>query len=83
MGGALSLSPDQVTPVLVTRGDVPLDEILATLPYGPPVIWDNSERPYDAGVFGRYAALSEVETPVVFVQDDDCLVRCHDVLLAA
>jgi hypothetical protein len=72
-----------VTPVLVTRGDVPLDQILATLPYAPAVIWDNSTRPYDAGVFGRYLALAEVTTPVAFVQDDDCIVRCHDELLAA
>ncbi len=74
---------DDITAVLVTRGDVDLEPIIETLPYGAIVIWDNSQRPVDYGVFGRYVALSEVRTPLVYFQDDDCLVSCHDALLAA
>lgn len=42
--------------------------------YAPAVVWDNSRRPYDAGIFGRYAALAEVRTPLAYFQDDDCVV---------
>ncbi len=78
------LSPDAVTAVLVTRGDVDLAPIIATFPFEyDVVIWDNSTRPYNAGVFGRYVALAEVARPVVYFQDDDCLVYCHEALLAA
>lgn len=74
---------DDVSAVLVTRGDVDLGPIIETLPYGELVIWDNSKRPYDAGVFGRYVAIGETTRPLVYFQDDDCLVSCHDALLAA
>ena len=72
-----------MTAIIVTRGDVALQPIIDTLPYSNIVIWDNSTRPYDAGVFGRYLAISEATRPVVFVQDDDCIVHCHAELLAA
>jgi hypothetical protein len=74
---------DDVSAVLVTRGDVDLDPIIETLPYGETVIWDNSQRPVDYGVFGRYVAIAETSRPLVYFQDDDCLVSCHDALMAA
>jgi len=74
---------DDVTAVLVTRGDVDMQPIIDSLPYGSVVVWDNSRRPVDYGVFGRYVALSEVQTPVVYFQDDDCLVSCHEALMEA
>ena len=74
---------DDVSAVLVTRGDVDLAPIIETLPYGEVVIWDNSTRPEDLGVYGRYVAISETTKPLIYFQDDDCLVSCHDELLAA
>jgi hypothetical protein len=79
-----SLAPESVCAILVTRGDVDMQPIIASLPREYEiVVWDNSTRPYDAGVFGRYLAIAETYKPVVYVQDDDCIVTCHDELLAA
>lgn len=66
----------EVTPCLVTRGDVELDRILDSFPkhWAEPIVWDNSTRPRDLGVYGRYAAIAESETAVVYVQDDDCVL---------
>ena len=63
-----------VTPVLVTRGDVPMDEILESVRVlGVPVVWDNSSE-VDLGIWGQYcAAMSRVETEYVYFQDDDVL----------
>ncbi len=62
------------TVVIPTRGDVDLAPVLASLPSEwPVVIWDNSQRDQDLRVFGRYAALAEVETEYVYTQDDDAV----------
>ena len=71
-----------VSACLVTRGNVDMAPIVATLPYDDIVIWDNSERE-DLGIYGRYAGIAEAKHDIIFVQDDDLLVRCHDKLLAA
>lgn len=63
----------QISAVLVTRGDVGLSPILASLPFDDVVIWDNSRRG-DIGVFGRYLAMAEAKHPVIYTQDDDCIV---------
>jgi len=64
-----------VTPVLVTRGDVPMTEIVASLVFDrPPVIWNNATTK-DLGAYGRYAALDRVDTSHVYFQDDDCVVE--------
>jgi hypothetical protein len=68
--------------VLVTRGDVDLDPILQTLPYGEIIVWDNSTRPVDYKAFGRYMGILEASRSVIYFQDDDCIVRCHDQLMA-
>jgi len=78
-----SLDPEKVCAVLVTRGDVELAPIIDTMPYGEVVVYDNSKRPYDWKVYGRYVAISETQKPVIYFQDDDCLVTCHEALLEA
>lgn len=63
------------TAVLVTRGDVNMEPILESLPKAMDVvIWDNSKRPYDAGVYGRYVAIAEASRQFIYFQDDDCLL---------
>jgi hypothetical protein len=37
------------------------------------VVWDNSVE-QDLGVYGRYQAIERCARPVIYVQDDDCLV---------
>ncbi len=75
------LNPEDVTACLVTRGDVDLDPILETFPdYADVIIW-GPDRP-ELHVYGRYAAMAEATTPVVYTQDDDCLFRHHEELLA-
>ncbi len=62
------------TVVIPTRGDVDLAPVLASLPpEWPVVVWDNSDRDRDLRVYGRYAALAEVETEYVYTQDDDAI----------
>lgn len=61
-----------IAAVLVTRGDVDMQPILDSLPYEEVVVWDNSKRPFDCRVFGRYLAILETTKPVIYVQDDDC-----------
>jgi hypothetical protein len=75
--------PQDVCAVLVTRGDVDLQPILETLPYGDLVVWDNSQRSKDWKVYGRYLGIAETSKPIIFFQDDDCIVRCHAALLDA
>ena len=74
---------DQVSAVLVTRGDVDMQPILDTLPYSDVVIWDNSKRPHDMKPFGRYLAMEEAKNEIVYFQDDDVLFASHDKLLEA
>jgi hypothetical protein len=64
-----------IAAVLVTRGNVDMTRIVESLPYDEIVIWDNSTRPYNLGVLGRWAAIAETTKPVIFVQDDDCIVQ--------
>lgn len=74
------LDPSQVSVCLVTIGDVDLAPILATVPAGcETVIWDNSRRT-DYRVFGRYMATLEATRPVIYTQDDDCVIPIADVL---
>ncbi len=75
----MTLTPGDVTACLVTRGDVDLDPILNTLPYDDVIVW-GPDRP-ELHVWGRYAAMMEAGTEVVYTQDDDCLFRHHTQLL--
>ncbi len=80
MAGVIAES--DIAAVLVTRGDVDLAPILDNLPYPEVVVWDNSQRPFNAKVFGRYLAIWECDRDVIYIQDDDCVVHCHDELRA-
>jgi glycosyltransferase involved in cell wall biosynthesis len=77
------LSPDQVSAVIVTRGDVDLEPVLETLPFSDVVIWDNSKRGEDVKIYGRYLAAKEAKNDVIFSVDDDVLFTAYDKLLSA
>ena len=77
------MTAEEVTAIIVTRGDVDLEPILETLPYPRVIVWDNSKREWDAKCYGRYLAAEEAETEYVYWQDDDLIFRNHDALLAA
>lgn len=64
-----------VTAIIVTRGNVPMDEILDSLifPTDAVRVWDNAVNP-DLGAFGRYVLAAGADTPYVYFQDDDLLV---------
>lgn len=74
---------DDVSAILVTRGDVDMKPIIDSLPYGEIIVWDNSQRPVDYKVFGRYVAIGEATRQIIYFQDDDCIVSCHEELMAA
>jgi hypothetical protein len=65
-----------VTACLVTRGNVAMTEILASIPKPwDVVLWDNSMEVANLLVYGRYAAIEHACTDVVYVQDDDCILE--------
>lgn len=69
------------TAVIVTRGDVDLAPVLDSLPAEwPVVVWDNSKREEDLKVYGHFAALIEVQTEYVYMQDDDAICPAQAVL---
>jgi SAM-dependent methyltransferase len=69
-----ALRLEDVSAVLVTRGNVDMAPIIASLPFDDIVIWDNSSRGEDLSVYGRYAAIAEAKNDVIYVQDDDCII---------
>ena len=73
----------KVSACLVTRGDQPemVERIIETLPYEEIIVWDNSKRE-DLKIYGRFAAMREASNEVCYTQDDDCLFRHHDELMA-
>jgi hypothetical protein len=70
----------RVSAVIVTRGDRDLSPILCHLPFEDVVVWDNSKRPHDLKVFGRFAAVREARNDIIYTQDDDCVVRALDLV---
>ncbi len=85
MGG---IAPEKVAPIVVTRGDVPLGEIIDSLSgvgFADGYFWNNGGDDEDLSVYGRYAAIAEIDAPVVLVQDDDVALdrEAIDGLLAA
>ncbi len=77
-----SLRPDRVSAVIVTRGDVDLAPIIATLPYDELIVWDNSTKDEDARCFGRFLAINEATHDTIYFQDDDIIFTEHDRLCA-
>jgi len=68
------IAPSDVSACLVTRGDVDLDEIVESLaPFAEVIVWDNGVQE-DFAVYGRYKAIERASSPVVYVQDDDCII---------
>lgn len=51
-----------------------MERILGSLIFGHAVIWDNSQRALDAKCAGRYYAIEEAPTDVIWFQDDDVIV---------
>jgi hypothetical protein len=75
------MSPDDVCAVIVTRGNVDLGPILATLPYSEIRVWNDRWRG-SQGCYGRYLAAWDTRKPFVYYQDDDLIFTAHDELLA-
>jgi hypothetical protein len=75
---------ESVSAVLVTDGrarlDPVLDSIQAFLPAAEVVVWNNAKRTVDYKVYGRYAATFEATRPIIYTQDDDCLVDVAAIL---
>lgn len=73
-----TMTPDDVTAVLVTRGDqeLAIQQIIASLIFDNVVVWNNAApRVPDLGAYGRYMLCRQgVTTPWVWLQDDDCVV---------
>ena len=65
------LSPSDVTAVIVTRGDVPLDPVIDSLIFPNVVIWNNSVEERDQMTYGRLLGALRAETEVIYSQDDD------------
>lgn len=71
------IDPQQVTPVLVTKGDGDISEVRESLEaaFGTrPLVWDNARHETDRKVYGRFLAAASAPTEYVYVQDDDCLI---------
>ncbi len=77
------ISPDNVSAVLVTRGDQDLTEIYDEIEAAgitDILTWDNSKRGQDLSCYGRYAAIPEAEGEWIYFQDDDLVVPVADLL---
>ncbi len=74
-----------VSACLVTKGDLDLTAILREIDAAgitDVVIWDNALE-HDEGVYGRYRAIQQAQHPIVYVQDDDCIVPAATILILA
>lgn len=71
-----------ITACLVTRGDVQMDTIRASLPFRDILIWDNSAAEQDVSCYGRFKAAMTAATPLILTQDDDCLMPVFGLLEA-
>lgn len=67
------IEPEQVAVIVVTRGDVQLRDVLAPFEgydFGSVWVWNNLTDD-DLAVYGRYAAIDNVDEQVILVVDDD------------
>lgn len=78
-----TLTAADVSAIIVTRGNIEMADIVATLPYDEVIIYDNSQKERDLKCYGRFAAIAEAKHDVIYFQDDDIIFREHDQLLAA
>ncbi len=63
---------DNVTAIIVTRGDVDLTPVLDSLIFSDVVVWDNSLE-QDLKTLGRYAAIGRGKNCIFYSQDDDII----------
>lgn len=70
-----------VSCVIPTRGNVDLTQVLESLPFDDIVVYDNSQRPIDLGIYARYAAIADAKHDVIVTQDDDVIIPCWDEIL--
>lgn len=85
-GGTVNteLDPRNISAVLVTRGVVPLDEIIREITSAgieDIVVWNNSERP-NIRCYGRYLGIAEAKNDVIFHMDDDLIPPVAKILAA-
>jgi len=71
-------TPDQVSAVIVTRGNTDLTPVLDSLIFEDVVVLDNSREPEDMKTYGRVVALGSARSPIVFSQDDDIIHTPED-----
>ena len=86
-----------VSAIIVTRGDVDLGDIVASLPSEwELLVWDNGARVVhgrprsatlwmvedDLSVYGRYAAIEYASHDLIYVQDDDCVVSDPELIVS-
>lgn len=65
------MSPENVSAVIVTRGNCDLSPILDSLIFDDVVIWDNSKSTRDEMTWGRALARFRAKHRVIYSQDDD------------
>jgi hypothetical protein len=75
------LSPDDVTAVVVTRGDVDLSPVVNSLIFSKVFVWNNSIADTDQMTYGRLLGALRAETEIIFSIDDD-IVHSHENQLA-
>lgn len=63
-----------ISAVIVTKGDVDLSPVLASLPFDDIVVWDNSKE-QDYKVYGRYVAMKRAKYSIIYSQDDDAITQ--------
>lgn len=73
---------DQISAVIVTRGDVDLGPTLEPIPVPDVCVWDNSQRE-DLKTYGRIKMLDECANSVAFTVDDDVIFTEFDRLIDA
>lgn len=68
------MHPSQITAVMVTKGGYDIDEVIDSLDgFGEVLVHDNSLGE-DFKVYGRYESAHKAAFPVIYVQDDDCII---------
>lgn len=70
------MRPDQVTAVIVTKGNVDLTPVVDALIFDDIVVFDNSREDEDQMTYGRVLAAARARYGVVYSQDDD-IVHTH------
>lgn len=65
------MRPEQVSAVIVTRGDVDLKPVLKSLVFDDVVVFNNARESADQMTFGRVLALKRCKHKVIYSQDDD------------